>query len=141
MPPAASTSSNSERAAVTIAKAVDYVGVGTCEFLLAGEDTGPGDGEDFYFLEMNTRLQVEHAVTEAITGLDLVALMIRVAAGEALDFSQQDVAIRGHAIEARIYAEDPDKNFAPSPGRIEVYRPADGIGVRVDGGVQAAFPR
>jgi len=115
-------------AAVAAAKAVDYVGAGTCEFLVDADD-------EFYFLEMNTRVQVEHAITEAITGVDIVKTMIKVAAGEPLPFSQDELEISGHAFEARIYAEDPDKNFAPSPGEILVYRPPDGIGVRVDGGV------
>ena len=104
-------------AAVAAAKAVDYVGAGTCEFLVDKHD-------DFYFLEMNTRVQVEHAITEMITGVDIVKTMIRVAAGEKLPFEQEDLAINGHSIEARIYAEDPDNNFVPSPGEIVVYRPA-----------------
>jgi acetyl-CoA carboxylase biotin carboxylase subunit len=104
------------------------VGAGTCEFLVDKYD-------DFFFLEMNTRVQVEHAITEAVTGVDIVKAMIRAAAGEPLGIRQQDLRINGHAIEARIYAEDPDQNFAPSPGEILVYRPADGIGVRVDSGV------
>jgi acetyl-CoA carboxylase biotin carboxylase subunit len=116
------------KAAVAAARAVDYVGAGTCEFLVDRYD-------DFFFLEMNTRVQVEHAITEAVTGVDIVKAMIRAAAGEPLGFEQSDLAIRGHAIEARIYAEDPDANFAPSPGEILVYRPAGGIGVRVDSGV------
>ncbi len=115
-------------AAVAAARAVDYVGAGTCEFLVDADDR-------FYFLEMNTRIQVEHAITEAITGVDIVKAMIRAAAGDPLGFTQRDVRITGHAIEARIYAEDPDQNFVPSPGRILVYRPAGGIGVRVDSGV------
>src|SRR4029453_17938362 len=115
-------------AAVAAAKAVGYVGAGTCEFLVDAKDR-------FYFLEMNTRVQVEHAITEAVTGIDIVKTMIRVAAGEPMPFAQDDVAITGHAIEARIYAEDPDRNFAPSPGEIIVYRPPDGIGIRVDSGV------
>ncbi len=115
-------------AAVAAAQAVDYVGAGTCEFLVDRHN-------DFFFLEMNTRVQVEHAITEAITGVDIVKTMIRVAAGEPLPFGQDDVAISGHAIEARIYAEDPDNNFVPSPGDIAVYRPSGGIGVRVDSGV------
>ncbi len=115
-------------AAVAAAKAVGYAGAGTCEFLVDRND-------DFYFLEMNTRVQVEHAITEAITGIDIVKTMIRVAAGEPLPFRQEDLAISGHAIEARIYAEDPDNNFVPSPGQILVYRPSGGIGVRVDSGV------
>jgi acetyl-CoA carboxylase biotin carboxylase subunit len=115
-------------AAVAAAKAVGYVGAGTCEFLVDAKG-------HFYFLEMNTRVQVEHAITEAITGIDIVKTMIRIAAGEPMPFSQDEVAITGHALEARIYAEDPDRNFAPSPGEILVYRPPDGIGIRVDGGV------
>ena len=116
------------QAAVAAARAVGYVGAGTCEFLV--DKRG-----DFYFLEMNTRVQVEHAITEAITGVDIVKAMIRAAAGEGLGIRQEELGIVGHAIEARIYAEDPDHNFAPSPGEIIVYRPADGIGVRVDSGV------
>jgi acetyl-CoA carboxylase biotin carboxylase subunit len=115
-------------AAVAAAKAVGYVGAGTCEFLVDARN-------HFYFLEMNTRVQVEHAITEAITGVDIVKTMIQIAAGEPMPFSQDELAISGHAIEARIYAEDPDRNFAPSPGEISVYRPPDGFGVRVDGGV------
>ncbi len=116
------------RAAVAAAKAVHYRGAGTCEFLLDAEG-------NFYFLEMNTRVQVEHAITEAITGVDIVKAMIRVAAGEELGIDQEDVSISGHAIEARIYAEDPENKFLPSPGEIVVYRPPGGIGVRVDSGV------
>jgi len=116
------------KAAVAAARAVDYVGAGTCEFLVDAKG-------EFYFLEMNTRVQVEHAITEAITGVDIVKAMIRAAAGESLGIDQADLAITGHAIEARIYAEDPDQNFAPSPGDIVVYRPPDGIGVRTDSGV------
>jgi len=116
------------KAAVAAAEAVGYVGAGTCEFLVDKHG-------DFFFLEMNTRVQVEHAITEAITGIDIVKAMIRAAAGEPLGVAQEDVRISGHAIEARIYAEDPDRNFAPSPGEVVVYRPPDGIGVRVDSGV------
>jgi acetyl-CoA carboxylase biotin carboxylase subunit len=116
-------------AAVTAAKAVDYCGVGTCEFLV--DEAG-----HFYFLEMNTRIQVEHAITEAITGVDIVVEMIRIAAGEPLGFSESDVAFDGHAIEARIYAENPDKGFIPSPGLIGVYDPPEGPGVRIDSGVE-----
>jgi acetyl-CoA carboxylase biotin carboxylase subunit len=116
------------RAAVTAAKAVDYCGAGTCEFLVDGAG-------NFYFLEMNTRIQVEHAITEAVTGIDLVVAMIRIAAGEPLAFAQSDVEFRGHAIEARIYAENPDRNFIPSPGLITTYRPPSGPGVRIDAGV------
>jgi len=115
-------------AAVAAARAVDYVGAGTCEFLVDRHG-------DFYFLEMNTRVQVEHPITEAITGVDIVKAMIRAAAGEPLGIEQDELTIRGHAIEARIYAEDPDNKFVPSPGHVLVYRPAGGIGVRVDSGV------
>ncbi len=115
-------------AAVAAARAVDYVGAGTVEFLVDPKG-------HFYFLEMNTRVQVEHPITEAITGVDIVKEMIRAAAGEPLSVRQEELSIRGHAIEARIYAEDPDMNFVPSPGQVLVYRPADGIGVRVDSGV------
>ncbi len=116
------------KAAVAAAEAVGYVGAGTCEFLVDKHD-------DFYFLEMNTRVQVEHAITEAITGVDIVKAMIRAAAGDPLGLRQEDMRISGHAIEARIYAEDPDQNFVPSPGQVLVYRPPDGIGVRCDSGV------
>jgi acetyl-CoA carboxylase biotin carboxylase subunit len=116
------------KAAVAAAEAVGYVGAGTCEFLVDKHN-------DFYFLEMNTRVQVEHAITEAITGIDIVKAMIRATAGEDLGIRQDDVKITGHAIEARIYAEDPDKDFVPSPGDVIVYRPPDGIGIRVDSGV------
>ena len=116
------------QAAVRACEAVDYVGAGTCEFLLAE------DGE-FYFLEMNTRLQVEHAITEMITGVDLVRAQLRVAAGEPLWFRQEDLAIHGHAIECRIYAEDPYAGFRPSPGRLAGYREPGGPFVRVDSGV------
>ncbi|MCB9739348.1 MAG: acetyl-CoA carboxylase biotin carboxylase subunit, partial [Deltaproteobacteria bacterium] len=114
--------------AVAAARAVDYVGAGTIEFLVDPH-------ENFYFMEMNTRLQVEHPVTELVTGVDLVVEMLRVAMGETLSIRQQDVRQRGHAIECRIYAEDPAQNFLPSPGKLEVYRPARGPGVRVDDGV------
>ncbi len=103
--------------AVRVAKAANYNNAGTVEFLV----TGSGNQEkNFYFLEMNTRLQVEHPVTELVTGLDLVNLQIRIAAGEKLPFRQEDILIRGHAIECRIYAEDADNNFFPSPGKIEM---------------------
>jgi geranyl-CoA carboxylase alpha subunit len=115
-------------AAVAAAKAISYVGAGTVEFLL------DANGRDFYFLEMNTRLQVEHPVTEAITGLDLVALQIRVAAGELLPLMQQDVTLTGHAIEVRLYAESPAQNFLPQSGRLSLWKPPAGI--RVDHGLQ-----
>ena len=116
-------------AAVAAAKTIDYVGAGTVEFML------DASGE-FYFLEMNTRLQVEHPVTELITGVDLVELMIRVAAGEKLPFAQKDVKLNGWAMECRINAEDPFRNFLPSTGRLTRYLPpAEADGVRVDTGV------
>ena len=115
--------------AVALAKAVDYESAGTVEFIVDPQ-------RNFYFLEMNTRLQVEHPVTELTTGLDLVELMIRVAAGEKLPITQKDVGINGWSIEARVYAEDPFRNFLPSTGRLVYYRPpADDDNVRVDTGV------
>ncbi|MDD3594182.1 MAG: acetyl-CoA carboxylase biotin carboxylase subunit [Candidatus Gastranaerophilales bacterium] len=111
-------------AARIAAKSIDYEGVGTIEFLL--------DGDKFYFMEMNTRIQVEHCVTEMVTGIDLVKEQIRVAAGEKLSFTQDDVKISGHAIECRINAEDPQKDFMPCPGEIEGYIAPGGFGVRVD---------
>ncbi len=114
--------------AVALARNVGYTSAGTVEFI-AGSDRG------FYFLEMNTRLQVEHPVTEAITGVDLVEAMIRVAAGEPLGFAQGDVRLDGHAIETRIYAEDPYRGFLPSIGRLRTYVAPDRPGVRVDTGV------
>ena len=115
--------------ATDAARAVGYHSAGTIEGLLA-------DGE-YYFLEMNTRVQVEHCVTEATTGIDIVREQIRVAAGEPLSVAQEDVVLRGHAIECRINAEDASKNFAPGPGRIAGYREPSGPGVRVDSGVEA----
>ena len=115
--------------AVKVSKAVNYVGAGTVEFLVSDLD------RSFYFLEMNTRLQVEHPVTELVTGIDLVREQINVAAGEPLSFAQEDVTLRGHAIECRIYAEDVASNFMPSPGRITRLRIPQGPGVRDDGGV------
>ena len=116
-------------AAIKIAKAVDYVGAGTVEFLFSDVT------RDFYFLEMNTRLQVEHPVTELVTGFDLVREQINVATGQPLSFSQDDVHWNGHAIECRVYAEDPDNNFFPSPGRISHLRVPAGPGIRDDSGV------
>ncbi|WP_019532743.1 acetyl-CoA carboxylase biotin carboxylase subunit [Paenibacillus ginsengihumi] len=117
-------------AAVRAAKAVNYAGAGTLEFLL-----GP-DGQ-FYFMEMNTRIQVEHPVTEMITGIDIIKEMIRIAEGEPLSFTQEDVVIDGWSIECRINAEDPSRNFMPSAGQIQFYLPPGGFGVRVD---SAAYP-
>ena len=118
------------RAAVKIARAVDYTGAGTVEFLLS--DTT----REFYFLEMNTRLQVEHPVTELVTGFDLVREQFSVAAGAQLSFAQDDVRWTGHAIECRIYAEDPANNFFPSPGTITHLQEPLGPGVRIDSGVR-----
>jgi len=115
--------------AVMVAKAVNYVGAGTVEFLVSDLD------KSFYFLEMNTRLQVEHPVTELVTGIDLVREQIRVAWGEKLSFTQEDISWDGHSIECRVYAEDPDNNFLPSPGTITRLRIPQGPGIRDDGGV------
>jgi acetyl-CoA carboxylase biotin carboxylase subunit len=116
-------------AAVKVAKACDYVGAGTVEFLL-------DENLNFYFLEMNTRLQVEHPVTEQITGIDLVREQINVARGEKLKFSQEDLKIQGHAFEVRVYAEDPTNNFLPDIGTLETYVRPQGLGVRVDDGFE-----
>ena len=122
------------RAAVNAAKAVGYVGAGTVEFIADGSKGLRADG--FYFMEMNTRLQVEHPVTEMITGLDLVELQLRVAAGEPLPFAQGDLGINGHAVEARVYAEDPEGDFLPSTGKLWALRlPQEADGIRVDSGV------
>lgn len=115
-------------AAVKVAKACDYLGAGTVEFLM-------DEHLNFYFLEMNTRLQVEHPVTELISGLDLVELQIRVARGEALPMKQDDLQIHGHAMELRVYAEDPMNDFLPNVGNLEVYRLPEGEGIRVDNGI------
>ncbi|TBL79877.1 acetyl-CoA carboxylase biotin carboxylase subunit [Paenibacillus thalictri] len=117
-------------AAVRAAQAVQYSGAGTLEFLL-------GQDGHFYFMEMNTRIQVEHPVTEMITGIDIIKEMIRVAEGEPLSFRQEDVQINGWAIECRVNAEDPNRNFMPSAGQIQFYLPPGGFGVRVD---SAAYP-
>jgi acetyl-CoA carboxylase biotin carboxylase subunit len=114
--------------AVRVAQAAGYTNAGTIEFLV-------DENKNFYFLEMNTRLQVEHPVTELTTGLDLVHLQIRIAAGEKLPFKQEDVRLRGHAIECRIYAEDPDNNFFPSPGKISLLLLPSGPGIRRDSGM------
>lgn len=119
-------------AAVMAAKSINYVGAGTVEFLLS-------QSGEFYFMEMNTRIQVEHPVTEMITGLDLVAEQIRVAQGEKLSLTQDQVRFQGHAIECRINAEDPDHNFRPSAGRISGYLPPGGPGVRMDSHVYTDY--
>jgi acetyl-CoA carboxylase biotin carboxylase subunit len=116
-------------AAVLVAKSCDYLGAGTVEFLL-------DENNNFFFLEMNTRLQVEHPVTEFITGLDLVEQQIKVARGEALAFKQEDLKIKGHAVELRVYAEDPMNDFLPSVGHLDVYQLPTGEGVRVDNGFE-----
>ncbi len=123
------------KAATEAAKAVGYVGAGTVEFIADGRDGLRADR--FYFMEMNTRLQVEHPVTEAITGLDLVELQLKVAAGELLGFTQADVKAKGHAVEARLYAEDPEKGFLPSTGKLWALSFPHGEGVRIDTGVEA----
>ena len=114
--------------AVRVAQAAGYTNAGTVEFLVDQQ-------KNFYFLEMNTRLQVEHPVTELVTGLDLVHLQIHIANGERLPFKQEDVLIRGHAIECRIYAEDPDNNYFPSPGKITLLLAPSGPGIRRDSGM------
>lgn len=116
-------------AAVMVAKSCDYLGAGTVEFLL-------DENNNFYFLEMNTRLQVEHPVTELITGTDLVEMQIKVARGEALTIKQQDLMIKGHALELRVYAEDPMNDFLPSVGHLDVYQLPVGKGIRVDNGFE-----
>jgi acetyl-CoA carboxylase biotin carboxylase subunit len=119
-------------AAVKGAKAVGYKGAGTIEFLVDGE-------RNFYFMEMNTRIQVEHPVTETVTGVDLVKCQIEVAAGLPLPFKQEDLRQTGHAIECRINAEDPSRGFAPCPGRIESLNVPGGVGVRVDSAVYQGY--
>ncbi|MFC4558773.1 acetyl-CoA carboxylase biotin carboxylase subunit [Virgibacillus kekensis] len=118
-------------ASVKAAKAVDYVGAGTIEFIFDRKS------QDFYFMEMNTRIQVEHPVTEMVTGVDLIKEQIKIANNEKLSFTQEEIEFNGWAIECRINAENPYKNFMPSPGKIEMYLPPGGLGVRVD---SAAYP-
>jgi acetyl-CoA carboxylase biotin carboxylase subunit len=119
-------------AAIKGAKSIDYVGLGTVEFLLAE------DGQ-FYFMEMNTRIQVEHPVTEAVVGKDLVKMQINMHSGETFPEFLKDVKLRGHSIECRINAEDPDNNFIPSPGLVESFHVPGGMGVRVDTHVYAGY--
>jgi acetyl/propionyl-CoA carboxylase alpha subunit len=121
------------KVAVQAAEAVGYVGAGTIEFLYS-----QASGQ-FYFLEMNTRLQVEHPITEMVTGVDLVRAQVRIAAGERLWFTQDDLRQVGHAIECRVYAEDPANNFSPAPGKIQGLREPGGPWVRVDSGVYAGY--
>ena len=117
------------KAALAAGRAIGYDSTGTVEFLVSGRE--------FFFLEVNTRLQVEHPVTEAVTGLDLVREQLRVAEGEALGFDQEDLRIHGHAIEVRLCAEDPEKNFLPTPGTVQVWEPPAGDGIRTDSGIES----
>lgn len=126
----AATRSRIGQAACDAARSVDYLGAGTVEFLVS--DAAP---DEFFFIEMNTRLQVEHPVTELVTGIDLVEQQLRIAAGEPLAFSQQDIRLQGHAIEARVYAETPHRGFLPSTGVVLAWRAPTGEGVRVDAGI------
>jgi len=119
-------------AAVRLARAAGYVNAGTCEFLVDADT-------NFYFIEVNARIQVEHPVTEMVTGIDLVKQQIRIAAGEPLPFRQEDVVVRGHSIECRINSEDPDNDFRPSPGRINALRVPGGPGVRWDSHIEAGY--
>ncbi len=118
-------------AATSLARAINYSSAGTVEFMVAGDA--------FYFLEMNTRIQVEHTVTEMVTGLDLVTLQLRIAGGEPLSLRQDDVVFRGHAIQCRVNAEDPTQGFRPAPGLVPIYRPSGGPGVRVDSALYSGY--
>ena len=126
----AATRSRIGQAACDAARSVDYLGAGTVEFLVS--DAAP---DEFFFIEMNTRLQVEHPVTELVTGIDLVEQQLRIAAGEPLAFTQQEIRLQGHAIEARVYAETPHRGFLPSTGAVLAWRAPAGEGVRVDAGI------
>ena len=119
-------------AAIAAAKSIGYEGAGTVEFLV-------DDDNNFYFMEMNTRIQVEHPVTEMVTGVDLIAEQIKIAGGANLEFDQDDIHLNGHAIECRINAEDPSHNFRPSPGKITGWLPPGGPGVRVDSHVYTGY--
>ena len=119
------------KAAVNAAKAVGYVNAGTIEFLVSGEN--------FYFMEMNTRIQVEHPVTEEITGVDLIKEQLRVASGKKLSFTQKDIKIKGHAIECRVNAENPYRDFTPSPGKVNLFYAPGGMGVRIDSHVYSGY--
>ncbi len=134
--PAASISSKLRneicKAAVKAAKSIGYLNAGTIEFVVDKD-------ENFYFLEMNTRIQVEHTITESITGIDLIKEQIRLAMGEELGYNQSDIHINGHAIECRINAEDPANQFMPSPGLVTDYQPPGGIGIRVDGYIYTGY--
>jgi len=122
-------------AACEAARSVEYTGAGTVEFLVSGETP-----DEFFFMEMNTRLQVEHPVTEMVTGIDLVEWQVRIAAGEPLGITQQDVVLTGHAVEARVYAEDPAQGFLPTAGTVQLLREAAGDGVRTDSGLLEGLP-
>src|SRR5690625_1423265 len=121
------------QAAINAAKAVDYVGAGTVEFIFNRQT------KDFYFMEMNTRIQVEHPVTEMVTGVDLVKEQIKIANNEKLSYKQEDIQINGWAIECRINAENPSRNFMPSPGQVDMYLPPGGFGVRIDSAVYPGY--
>jgi acetyl-CoA carboxylase biotin carboxylase subunit len=118
--------------AIKAARAISYIGAGTIEFLL-------DESQNFYFMEMNTRIQVEHPVTEEVTGVDIVREQIRVSSGERLSLEQKNVTINGHAIEVRINAEDPERDFIPCPGKITAYHTPGGPGIRVDSHVYQEY--